>query len=369
MEGTVRAANMTIAPTEPSRRTFDSMYWYDPMQVELGAAPLRGFSRLQETDSPFLARSDRWNRLMIDAAFVQEDLSRARRLLLYAGEEPATLSPHVAAVEAILEELDSLQQTYGRLYDAGAADKLPDEFDPAADRLRGQLAQAGQKLHALFEQLAADRAHPVQWRPVDRSEPWWNPETRRHRYLLWSRWSSPAFWEREAPLDMGPGATLTAGTPKSFVDGRADWSNYMDQWAVKGGDKASQSSLITHYALHDKGYLAPEFAARHENDPELTGTLRRHRRPEPPLNVSNCAPNAAIGGSDTARNPERLPADPSHRSEVCAHRSGSHRARPESWLRVRRSRQAKGRWREWHGAIRHSMCSRFGRPCASGREP
>ena len=71
MEGTVRAANMTIAPTEPGRRTFDSMYWYDPMQVELGMAPLRGFCRLQEADSPFLARSDRWNRLMIDAAFVQ----------------------------------------------------------------------------------------------------------------------------------------------------------------------------------------------------------------------------------------------------------------------------------------------------------
>ncbi|MDY0168594.1 MAG: beta-galactosidase [Thermoguttaceae bacterium] len=269
MEGTVRAANMTIAPTEPGRRTFDSMYWYDPMQVELGTAPLRSFSRLQEADSPFLACSDRWNRLMIETACVQEDLSRARRLLLYTGQERAALASHIAAVEEMLEQLDALQQTYGRLYDAGAANQLPAEFDPPAERLEQRIAQAGEQLQALLNQLAADRAHPVQWRTVDRSEPWWDPETGRHRYLLWSRWSHPAFWEREAPLDMGPGATLTAGYPRSFVDGRADWSNYMDQWAVKGGDKASQSSLITHYALHDKGYLAPEFAAQHENDPEL----------------------------------------------------------------------------------------------------
>ena len=269
MQGTVRAANMSIAPTEPGRRMFDSMYWYDPMQVELGAAPLRGFSRLQEADSPLLDRSDRWNRMLVDAAFVQEDLSRARRLVVYVGREPAVLTAHAAAVDDILEQLDSLQQTYGRLYDAGAVDQLPADFDPAADRLEQRIAAAGRQLAALLHQLGADAVRPVSWRSVDRSMPWWDPETRRHRYLLWSRWSTPAFWEREQPLNLGPGHTLTTGVPKSFVDGRADWSNYLEQWAVKGGDKATESSLITHYALHDKGYLAAEFVARHKNDPEL----------------------------------------------------------------------------------------------------
>ena len=220
MTGTVHAANMSIAPTEPGQRTFDSMYWYDPMQVELGTAPLRGFYQRQETASPFLCRSDRWNRLLIETAFVQEDLARARRLLLYSGQKTAILERHVAAVDEVLEELDALQQTYGRLYAEDAADRLDWEFDPPAERLEQRLARAGQDLQALMDLWGTDLMRPVQWRSVDRSQPWWDPEARRNRYLLWSRWSNPAFWQRERLLNMGSGHTLSTGAPRSFVDAR-----------------------------------------------------------------------------------------------------------------------------------------------------
>lgn len=269
--GTIRVARLSIAPLEDVQRTFDSMYVYDPHQVELGPTPLRAFYALQEAGSPFLPRSDRWNRLMVRIAFAQEDLSRARRAMLYAGAPPEGMRAHEDAIDRLLEALDALQQTYGRLYDAGDAEGLEGQFDAAAGALEADTAQAEADLRALLERLgaAAGEAAWVTLPPTARDADWWDTGTGTPRFLLWSRWSDQAFWEREEPLNLGPGSTLTAGAPRTFTEGVADWTNYLDQWRSKGNGKATESSLITHYALHDKGYLAPEFVQQQGDDPDL----------------------------------------------------------------------------------------------------
>lgn len=270
-EGTVRVSGLSFEPAPPGGRTFDSMYLYDPLQVELGEVPLQAFMKLRQAQSPFLPRADRWNRLLVRVGFLQENRARGRRTALYAKRDEAELQQHSQALDGILAELDRLQQAYGRLYAAGKAGALETELDPAISGLEERVKQAEVALGSWQSEvaLAGKLLLPLTWRTVDKTQPWWDAEKRRNRYLLWTRWSTPEFWDLEKPLDLGPGHTLTAGAPAGFTDGKADWSNYMKEWEAKRGAGATESSLITHYALHDRGYLAPEFAAQHHDDPEL----------------------------------------------------------------------------------------------------
>jgi len=268
--GTIFVSDLRVEPCAPLQRTFDSMLQYDPEQVPLGMAPLNGFRKLRETQSPFLIRARRWNELMVRAAFVQEDLSRARRVIGYAETQTLSLDGHEQAVQTILSDLDALQQTYGRLYDTGKAEELAPAFDPAADKLAAAIAKAGADLE--FVTCLKSVQTNETWAklpPVNRNQPWWDARAGRPRYMLWSRWSDPDFWEMEQPLNLGDGHTLTAGQPSSFKDGVATWDGYLTEWDKKRTAGATKSSLITHYSLHDKGYLAAEFAQQHGNDPDL----------------------------------------------------------------------------------------------------
>lgn len=270
-DATVRVSGLRFEPAPPGARTFDSMYLYDPMQVELGNTPLNAFLKLRETQSPFLPRADRWNRLLVRVGCLQEDLARSRRTALYAGRATEQVVRHEQAVEGILADLDVLQQTYGRLYAAKKPEALETDFDPAIAKLEERVKQAETAL-ADWQSMVArvgKLLRPLTWRTVDKTQPWWDPEKKTNRYLLWTRWSTPEFWDLEKPLDLGPGHTLTSGAPASFTGGKADWSNYMTEWEKKRCAGATESSLITHYALHDRGYLAPEFAEAQGNDPEL----------------------------------------------------------------------------------------------------
>jgi hypothetical protein len=269
--GTMRVSNISVEPAAAQQRTFDSMYQYDPEQVPLGMAPLSSFYKLRETQSPFIPRARRWNELMVRAGFVQEDLSRARRLAGYARAQASALAPHEQGVAKVLADLDALQQTYGRLYDAGKADQLAAQFDPAAEALQQSLAGAEVGLKRFMAGLKSAAVSDA-WTKlpqVDRTQPWWDAKTGRPRYLHWSRWSDANFWEMEQPLNMGEGHTLTAGMPSAFKDGVASWDSYMTEWERKRSAGATESSLITHYSLHDKGYLASEFAKQHNDDPDL----------------------------------------------------------------------------------------------------
>jgi hypothetical protein len=268
--GTIFVSDISVEPCAPVQRTFDSMLQYDPEQVPLGMAPLGNFRKLREAQSPFLPRARRWNDLMVRTAFVQENLSRARRLAGY-GAASAGLAAQEQAVARLLTDLDALQQAYGRLYDTGKAEELTTRFDPMAEALERSLdaAEAGLK-----QCLAAGKASVAgeAWTKlptVNRNQPWWDAQTGRPRYMLWSRWSDPDFWEMEQPLDLGDGHTLTAGQPSAFKDGVATWDGYLTEWDRKRTAGATKSSLITHYSLHDKGYLAPEFAQQHDDDPDL----------------------------------------------------------------------------------------------------
>lgn len=268
--GTIYISDISIIPLAATQRGFDSMYDYDPEQVPLGMTPLNAFYKLKETNSPFLPRAMRWNEMMVQTAFLQEDLSRARRLAGYAKLPAERLKGSEQAVEGILRDLDTLQQTYGRLYDAGKPEELAAQFDPAAEKLAGAIGAAAISLQGALAVKSLQVSEPWTALPqVDRSQPWWDAARKQPRYMLWTRWSDPAFWDFEKPLNMGEGHTLTAGTPSAFKDGVTSWDNYMTEWDKKRAPGAKTSSLITHYSLHDRGYLAPEFAEKHDNDPDL----------------------------------------------------------------------------------------------------
>jgi len=272
-KGTVWVSDMSVAEAVRGQRTFDSMYVYDPFQVELGRAPITNFGKLKEAGSPFLARADRWNRLLVAVGFLQEDLTRARRAVLYAGRPDTELTAYAQAVDAALQELDLLQQTYGKLYHAGKDGELAAQFDPAAAELEGRVREARAALgRFITEMRSAAGAGALAWASVPKAPvdlPWWDAERRRPRYVFWTRWSSPSLRELEAPLNLGDGQTLTAGRPKTMADGVCDWSSYLDQAKTMREAGARRLSLITHYSLHDKGYLSQEFAERYGSDPDI----------------------------------------------------------------------------------------------------
>ncbi len=281
--GQVWVSDMSIEPLEAAARTYDSMLVYDPEQVPLQSAPLKAFYALQDAKSPFLLRALRWNGLMVEAARAQEDLSRARRVAVYRGLSlPAALAP---SLDAALAELDRLQQAYGKLLVADTARRGEGGGDAVAAAAAAAAAQLDAPLEALAERLAMARVPIVAWLagnipaagddawlaiPRARTDlPWWDAERGQPRYILWMRWSDARFHEFEEPLDMGDGFTLTTGAPATFEKGVAGWQNYLDQRAGHEAAGIRRSALITHYALHDKGYLAPEFVRQAGDDPDL----------------------------------------------------------------------------------------------------
>ena len=267
--GRIWVSDLSIRPLDAVERTFDSMYLYDPEQVPLGMAPLRAFYALQDTDSPFLPRARHWNRLLVELARWQEDVARARRAAFYRGD--ALSDAFSQALAQALGELDRLQQAYGRLYVAGRSDGLATELDGPLTALETAIRDGrAQVARALAETTGTPAAGAWLEVPKARTDlPWWDAEKRRPRYILWMRWSDVRFYEAEEPLDMGDGFTLTEGRPATFENGVASWQNYLDQRAKHVAAGIRRSALITHYALHDKGYLAPEFVRQNDAEPDL----------------------------------------------------------------------------------------------------
>ncbi|HOM83739.1 MAG TPA: beta-galactosidase [Armatimonadota bacterium] len=267
--GTFWISDLSIRAIPKGERTYPSMYDYDPDEVTLGPVPLEAFNKLKETDSPFLPRAKRWNQLLFKIAFWQEDFSRTRRAILYLGRSQDSLGTHGKALNAALADLDRLQQLYGRLYVAQAAAELPTKLDPELERLEKAVAAGHAGLQRFLAGLAPGDA---KWAIVPRAptdQPWWDAEKKRPRYILWNRWSNPAFHDMEELLEMGDCQTLTSGYPITFEKGVAGWQNYLDQWEKLREVGIRRSSLITHYSLHDKGYLAPEFVKAQGDDPDL----------------------------------------------------------------------------------------------------
>lgn len=268
--GQIRVSGLEVDLLPPGQINYDSMYDYDPNQVELGMKPLKAYYGLREANSPFIPRAKRWNELMMEVADWQEDYSRARRVAHYAGQGEAKLTPHQQALNTALAALDELQKTYGRLYVAKDEAGLSSRFDPAANQLAAAVktGRAG-----LLKQLAGLRPPLAgRWLAIPRApvnQPWWDASKGQPRYMLWVRWSDTAFRDLEEPLRMGNAHTLTAGVPASFEKGVASWQNYLDQQARQVAAGYKRHALITHYSLHDKGYLAPEVARQHNDDPDL----------------------------------------------------------------------------------------------------
>lgn len=271
LTGTVWAAGGVVVETPVGKRTFDSMYSYDPHQVKLGTVPLGRFKALQTAGSPFLKAADRWNRLLVDTAFAQEDLARAARAGLYTGggtEQVKALSQRLAAV---LTDLDQLQIRYGRLFDAEDEAGIAATFAPEADQVATSLGVLARDLKQF---LRSHRPAPPPGFRIDIPSPpvdkrWWDARTGRPRTVFWNRWSTNVFRRLEEPLNLGDGHTLTAGHPKGMTAGVCDWSNFLEQWEGHRTAGARRSSLITHYSLHDKGYLAAEFVEAHNGNPDL----------------------------------------------------------------------------------------------------
>ncbi len=269
--GTIWVSGITIQPLPRGQRNFDSMLLYDPDQVELGAVPERGFRKLQAAGSPLLARAARWNRMLVELAFAQEELARAHRAWVYAGRPAEGFAEHERPLAELAAHLDRLQQTYGRLFVAGGEGELASDFDVAAGALEPAIHAARRKAGGLMGTVALPFSADDRGLDVRRPEvagPWWDPVRPGPRSLLWTRWSSPEHRELEEPLDLGEGQTLTNGHPAAMKAGVCDWSNYDAEAERLREAGARHLSLITHYGLHDKGYLGPEFVAAHP-DPDI----------------------------------------------------------------------------------------------------
>ncbi|MDP6117505.1 MAG: beta-galactosidase, partial [Planctomycetota bacterium] len=271
-KGIVRVSGMSLSLIPAGQRSLDSMYLYDPFQVKLGPVPLQNFRKLKSDKSPFLSAAKRWNELLVAAGFMQEDLCRARRALLYTRRPDDLLSAHDDRARKVLADLDDAYQRLGRLYDKSDSNRLAAEFIPSARKVEKDIRDARAGLKSLVDE-ARPSTKASEWLKipeVDTGQPWWDAERKRARYVFWTRWSNPEQREMEMPLRLGDGQTLTVGRPKDATQGICDWSNYLDQAKTMHDAGARRFSLITHYSLHDKGYLSREFAEKNKSDPDIT---------------------------------------------------------------------------------------------------
>ena len=221
--GTFWISDLSIRAIPKGERTYPSMYDYDPDEVTLGPVPLDAFNKLKETDSPFLPRAKRWNQLLFKIAFWQEDLSRARRALLYRGRSQDALGAQGKALDAALADLDRLQQLYGRLYVANAAADLVTKLDPGLERLEKAVAAGHAGLQRFLDSLAPGEA---KWATVPRAptdRPWWDAER-----------------SVRATSSGTAGATRPSTTWRSF-----------SRWAT-----ARRSPRLPHYLRERRGWLA-----------------------------------------------------------------------------------------------------------------
>ena len=271
--GTVWFDDIRFRVMEGDRVSVDSMYLYYPVQVKLDGDMLQRFNRLAAQKSPLLDRAKRYNRLLVEVARAGEDARRLQRSAGYLSGmgKSAEIAAEMTHAQDAEDRLDELYQTYGRLFVVGQSDGL-ESFDRAAGSLdalvtnsRRQIAERLQALQDSARELAGrwPKLPQPQAKPVVIA-----PDGKPNQIVIGTR-SPYSHFELEEPLTINRLHSVTALYSRSEGLGKYDFRPDGDAWLTLARLGASQATIDTPFALHDKQYAPEWFLKQYQDDPDI----------------------------------------------------------------------------------------------------
>jgi len=209
----------------------DRLFWTAPYRRGVGETPSNKLQELQAANSPFLKSAALYHECLALYARTADRYDHLIRAAYYKGVK--SKSPFEKRLAAVTEKMESLYQTYGRLYLENRSGELSSKLDPALgsflDELKALYKKMGEELARGAKHAGASQPKPAtndKPRPVEIS-----PDGRFSRFGIHS-------WAKEYHLDaLKPFGDLYqiifprtgSGYLKAFVedDGSVDVVEYL----------------------------------------------------------------------------------------------------------------------------------------------
>lgn len=249
----------------------ESMYDYFPDRIELELAMENRYLDLYNSDSPFLSRAAAYNQLLVDSAFLVEDVRRLKRAAyyLFQMDEVVDIDSEIFLVENIERSLDDLYRVYGGLFILKNLDFT--QFDSDAVLLALQIVSANQQLVVKHSELHK-LAHSI-------GKTWSVPQIPEEKPIIISPDGTPNqivfithsrfdHFKLEKPLTISKIRSITAMTP-SRIEGVYSWQSVFNQWIPRNAAGVTAVAIDTHFAVHDAQITPRWFREAYESDPDI----------------------------------------------------------------------------------------------------
>jgi len=258
--GAVWIDNVQVTKCEGEQLENDGLWFWDARIPENdGKATRRRLFAMMEKGSPWIARAQKYNDMLVEAAFIRDSLKQLQRLRVYGRMRPE--APMSARLDAVYKTCDRAARVINDLYLAKKESDIPLKLDPLLDDMSRRLRKLrGDIDGALDVAIRAARANVPGYALTKMPPP-------KKRYSLRGDGSTDAivfsFWSKHEYRNLGRGLDIYdcigvfAGThPPKKEDGSLDWSvnlTALNELHKIGVETAAHNTLIMCHA----GSLVP----------------------------------------------------------------------------------------------------------------
>jgi len=249
--GAVWIDNVQVTKCEGEQLENDGLWFWDArIPEEDGMVPRRRLFAMMEKGSPWIARGQKYNDMLVEAAFVRDSLGQLQRLRVYGRMKPD--APMSARLDAIYKTYDRAAWVLNDLYLAKKESDIPLKLDPLLDDVSRRLKKLrGDIDGALDVAIRAARANVPGYALTKMPPP-------KKRYslradgstdaIVFSFWSKYQYRTLGRALDIYDCIGVYAGVrPPKKEDGSLDWSTnltVLEDLHKIGVETAAQPTFI-----------------------------------------------------------------------------------------------------------------------------
>jgi len=219
----------------PERPADGIWHWDATWDGPDGNAPRARLYSLMEKKSPFLDRAQRFNDLLVDAAFALDEMKSLDRACHYIGKKPQ--ADYEGRMGKLMDGLDRVNRAYARAYLDGGEAELPGSVDGALKELRQGLTGLRADVKAEMKGVIAEARKTLgEWPPppTPREEgPFRLAPDGSSDQLIFGTWGKWQYKELGRKLDVWK-LTSNDGPakPKALPDGSLSWEPLLDYLAT-----------------------------------------------------------------------------------------------------------------------------------------
>ena len=229
--GKVWLDDFRITPCKGKVRENDGLWFWDARIADPhGMAPRKRLFGMMESNSPWIARAQRYNDTLVAAAFARDRLKQLERVWVYNRSKPQ--ADFRERVKGIYDSYEKAARSFNDLYLAKKVNELPQKLDPLLSGLEERVGALQKDLDAaLAREAKKAQARAGEWRAPP-------PARERKRYrvrgdgsvdqLVFGKWPKMRYRTLGRALDFWD---YTAGiTPvRPDKDGTHDWTATIDR--------------------------------------------------------------------------------------------------------------------------------------------